>query len=341
MIIRKKDEGLYELEESLHQHRLMIDSNRLFDYESDFDSVETESVDLPEPLSLKPYAVNEEERKTKADATKKIAYSIDVDSSRIHWGQICVAFLLGSCCAVGIVILILDPTKYQFSTLNAINDRPFDTSDKPIFFHNYQNNLDFIRELLYECYGFDESLVTSSLCQFQETFHQNKKKRIFASIQNPIVSTAFAFASKQDPKRPEYSSLVANMSFDEYLKSSFMEKNLLIKAIICKSNDKLTTDDLERAKAFLRNENVSVSFQYYEDAFREYESAFLSKSSFKSKNCSKKKFLEIKDSERLRIPQIVIDAYTKELSELNAFDLELFRYAFNVKEESRQQKKES
>jgi len=122
----------------------------------------------------------------------------------------------------------------------------------------------------------------------------NFNARPFFLMQNPLLRVVASYKGRRDVSSDMFDKSVANIKFDDYLRTYAQDQNLITKSILCKQSSRLSLNDLEAAKKILKNKYTVGIFNNYLDSIK----LFQKKHNWKSKLSNHYNCIE-KHSERL------------------------------------------
>lgn len=178
---------------------------------------------------------------------------------------------------------------------------------RSVVFHE-ENSIDFYLE--------------TSLCKLQEP---DNRLRMFIVFDNPAVRI---FEDYYKIKAAKYDRKVSEMDMGQYLDWPATEDNSLIRSILCKTEGKITEEDFNKAKNFLKEKAfVGVSSKYASivEMFQKKFKPNLEEPTVAK--CIQNQFREtLKQARHLDDDY---SAYIKQMFQLNIFDFRIYEDFFN------------
>merc|ERR1712129_468819 len=99
---------------------------------------------------------------------------------------------------------------------------------------------------------------------------RNFNARPFLLIQNPLLRVIASYKERKNITSHLFDESVANVNFEEYVRTYTHDQNLIMKSILRKQTTHLSLKDLEAAKKILKNKYTVGIFNYYLDSIESH-----------------------------------------------------------------------
>jgi len=221
-----------------------------------------------------------------------------------------------------------------------LNNEPL---NRPFFLDIPGTGTSFIPYVLSECFGLNnvpitnidislhqenmesvDFLTTNSSSYLCETFKFNNQSRAFFLMQNPILRMALTYKERINPLSHMYDETLADVSFEEYLRTYEPDQNVMTKYLLCKDKE-LNVNDLIVAKELLNSNKYTVGiFNYYLDSIKLFQKEFKWKTSSLNRiNCIR----ELSESSMQNYVEIMKRGFSgsfQNIFDSNSYDVSLY-----------------
>jgi len=220
----------------------------------------------------------------------------------------------------------------------------------PLFLDIPGDGASYIPFVLSECLGLNYARIKNIQEISKESYKDNTSEKIdflttnypyvaceipnlnvqpFLLMQNPLLRVVASYEERRNTSSHLFDKRVANIKFEDYLRTYKHDQNLITKSILCKQSNDLSLNDFEAAKKILKNKYTVGIFNYYSDSIKLFQNKHNWKPKFSNfTNCIEK---HSKDSIRSYHEMFKknSNSHFQDILVSNSYDIKLYLEALN------------